>query len=108
MIAIPYRSKDKPIKNSSFTSIIKTLFLSYYYYISIKKYEIDILIYNYILNNYSVFKKFFRKSIEELTIDFINEVLTVLHIKEHFFDLFFNEIFHKIKLPIQELKIKAS
>jgi len=102
LLAIPFRSKDKPIKNSSFTSIIKTLFLSYYYYINIKKYIIDDIIYKYILNNYSVFIEFFRKPIEELTKEYINEYTKNRQNKDNFFNLFFNEIFNKIKLPTQQ------
>jgi hypothetical protein len=35
LFAIPYRSKDKPIKNSSFTSIIKTMFFVYNNWVNI-------------------------------------------------------------------------
>jgi hypothetical protein len=100
LFAIPFRSKDKPIKNSSFTSVIKTLYLSYYYYIIIKKYKIDDYIFNYIKYNFEIFNIFFKRPFEELSIEFINKTLEDNHeIKNIFFDLLFNEIFSKIKLP---------
>jgi hypothetical protein len=103
LFAIPYRGKDKPIENSSFTSIIKTLFLSYYYYIKIKNYQIDDNIYNYLKYKYEIFKSFFMKPLEQLSIELINQILNEEpQIKINFFNLLFNEIFGKIKLPIEQ------
>jgi len=103
LFAVPFRSKDKPIKNSSFTSIIKTLFLSYYYYIKIKEYQIDDNIFNYIKYNYKIFKSFFSKSFDELTVNFVNDYLKKnQEIKNNFFNLLFKEIFIKIKLPKEQ------
>ena len=39
-IAIPYRCKDTPLLTSNFLSVMLTIFLTLYYYISIKKYKI--------------------------------------------------------------------
>ena len=47
--AIPYLSKDKPIINSSFSSVILTIFLTLYYYIIIKDYTITNEIVNFII-----------------------------------------------------------
>ena len=49
--AIPFRSKDKPIENSSFISCVMTIFLTYYYYIIIMDYKIDINILKFIREN---------------------------------------------------------
>ena len=38
-IAIPYRCKDTPLLTSNFLSVMLTIFLTLYYYISIKKYQ---------------------------------------------------------------------
>jgi len=76
LYAIPYRNKDKPIEKSSFSSIILTIFLTYYYYIIINKSKIDNNIFNFIkINNFH--KSLFNLDIDEfkLTIEKINESL---------------------------------
>ena len=102
LFAIPFRNKDKPLKNSSFTSCIKTLFLTYYYYIKIKKYKIDDNIYNYLKYNYQIFNSYFMIPFENLTLELINSTLEKLGTRNSFFDLLFNEIFSKIKLSKEQ------
>ena len=99
LFVIPFRSKDKPIKNSSFTSCIKTIFLTYYYYIILTNYKVDNNIFNYINDNYSKFNRLFSIPVEELNLKNVNEVLKKEKIKTQFFDIFFKDITSKIKLP---------
>jgi len=99
LYAIPYRSKDKPIDNSSFISCIQTIFLTYYYYIIINEYKIDDNILNFIKKNKNL-KKIIRVDETILNINFINELFfNNEEIKKKFFNYLFEEIFNIFKLP---------
>ncbi len=96
--AIPYRSKDKPIENSSFISCIMTIFLTYYYYIIIQKYQIDDNILKYIIEN-TYLKKLLKINDLELNVEKVNQTLEIKEIKTEFYNYLFIQIFSKIKLP---------
>ena len=63
--AIPYRSKGNPLKDSNFSSSILTVFLTLYYFIVIKNYEIDKIIGKHIITH---LQEFFNKSKKNKTI----------------------------------------
>jgi hypothetical protein len=99
--AIPYRSKGNPLLNSNFSSSVLTVFLTLYYYITIKKYTIDKLIVNYIINN-NLFGKLFKTLKEPtiITLDYIIRIINEQEITdEKLFDIIFYDIFNKILLP---------
>ena len=91
LYAIPFRSKDKPIENSSFVSCIQTIFLTYYYYIIIMNYKIDENILNFIKKN-KYLKKFFRIDNSRLNIETVNKLLEDEIIKIDFYNILFKEI----------------
>ena len=100
--AIPFRSKGNPLLNSNFSSSVLTVYLTLYYFVVIKNYEIDNLIVNYLIIN-NLFNKIF-KTIKEpiiITLDYIINLINVdcLITKNDFFELIFNDIFTKILLP---------
>ena len=97
LYAIPFRSKDKPIENSSFTSCIMTIFLTYYYYIIINNYKIDENILNFIKKN-NYFKKIIKLDETKLNIESVNNILTDESIKNDFYNYLFQYIFSKINL----------
>ena len=101
LYAIPFRSKDKPIENSSFMSCIQTIFLTYYYYVIIMKYKLDKNIINFIKKN-KYLKKIFRIDNSIIDIDTINNILENELIKKEFFDTLFKEISSKIELPEEQ------
>jgi len=99
LYAVPYRNKDKPIENSSFISCVLTIFLTYYYYIIINKYNIDKNIYNFLLKD-EFLKKFFKIDLTIINIDIVNEILNSDEEKKNiFFNYFFTKILGTIKLP---------
>jgi len=101
LYAIPFRSKDKPIENSSFTSCIMSVFLTYYYYIIIMKYNIDENIFNLLKYNKDCnkkLKKIIKLTDDQYDIESINTILKNESIKDEFFMILFQEIINKIKL----------
>jgi len=101
LYAIPFRSKDKPIENSSFVSCIQTIFLTYYYYIIIMNYKIDENILNFIKKN-KYLKKFFRIDNSRLNIETVNILLEDETIKIDFYNTLFKEILNYIELPKEQ------
>ena len=100
--AIPYRSKGNPLLNSNFSSSILTVFLTLYYFIVIKNYEIDEIIVNYIIINNLFFKIF--KTIKEPIIITLKYIINLVDIKKKvtkhkLFEIIFEDIFNKILLP---------
>ena len=88
--AIPYLNKDKPLLKSNFSSCTLTILLTLYYYIIIKKYQLDEKLYLYINTNNYIYNIFNSSVIAEYnTLEKINEYL----LKP---DTNFDEIFHKI------------
>jgi len=99
LYAIPFRNKDKPIENSSFSSCILTIFLTYYYYIIINEYKIDDNILKEIINS-KFLKKKLKLNDEDLTISNINNLLLKNDtLKNEFYNYIFDKIFSKINLP---------
>jgi TPR repeat protein len=99
LYAIPYRSKDNPIENSSFSSCILTIFLTYYYYTIIMDYKIDENILNLTIHNKDL-NSLIKLKEEKLTIVNINNyLLSNESLKNEFFDLVFDKIFSNLLLP---------
>jgi len=99
LYAIPFRNKDKPIENSSFSSCILTIFLTYYYYIIINEYKIDDNILKEIINS-KFLKKKLKLNDDDLTISNINSLLSSNEtLKNELYNYIFNKIFSKINLP---------
>ena len=94
LYAIPYRNKDNPLDNSSFSSIFLTLFLTYYYYFIINKENIDKNILNFIKKN-----KYY-KSILNLKIEEFELTLDLLKSKYDNNDTYKILIFEKVELKI--------
>jgi len=100
LYAIPFRNKDKPIENSSFSSCILTIFLTFYYYIIINEYKIDDNILKEIINSKFLKKKLKLYDDNDLTISNINSLLSNDEtLKNDFYNYIFNKIFDKINLP---------
>ena len=98
LAAIPFRSKDNPLLNSNFSSGIVTVFLTLYYFIVIKKYEITDLIVNYIIKNNIINEYFKEKNPLIISIEYIESKLNNDEEKINFFEYIFIKIFNKIKL----------
>ena len=98
LYAVPYMKKDKPLKNSNFSSCILTLFLTYYYFICVKKYSIDEYICNYINNNKLQARLFNTQ--EKINIDFIDIFTKNDNIK--LFDDLFDIIISTINLSNEQ------
>jgi len=98
LYAIPYRNKDKPLEKSSFSSIILTVFLTFYYYIIENDYKIDNNIVNFIKKN-NIMKKTFRLNLEdfEITIDSVEGLLNQQS-KNLLFDIIEINIFNNLLL----------
>jgi len=71
--SIPYFNKNKPDINSTFSSIIMTIYLTLYYYIHIEKFNINDNIKNYIIHN-NIFSLLFNKDIQLVKDSHIEEI----------------------------------
>jgi len=104
LYAIPYRNKDNPLENSSFSSVILTLFLTYYYYFIINKENIDKNILNFIKKN-KYYESILNLKIEEfeLTFDLIKDKYTnnIIY-KELIFEKIELKIFDNLKLSSEQ------
>jgi len=99
LYAIPFRNKDKPIKNSSFVSCIRTIFLTYYYYIILNDYKIDINLFNFYKKN-KYLKKLIKIDENIINIQIINQNLEQNEsLRNNFFIYSFTKILENIKLP---------
>jgi hypothetical protein len=101
LYAIPYRSKDKPLENSSFSSIILTLFLTFYYYIIQKDNKIDENILNFIIKN-NIHKDIFylKKDNSQIDIKTIQDIIDKnLLLKQKLYDIIYTKIFSNLLLP---------
>jgi hypothetical protein len=99
LYAIPYRNKDKPLEKSSFSSIILTIFLTYYYYIILNEYKIDDNIVNFIKKN-KIIKKIFNLNLEdfEITINIVENLLDEQS-RKLLFEIIEMDIFNNLLLP---------
>jgi len=98
--AIPFFNKDKADLNSTFSSVIMTIYLTLYYYLELKKGEINDNMCNYIIHN-NILQKLFNKDIINVTetdISIIfNNYLNKIKILKH--------IINNIKLTDSQLNI---
>jgi len=105
LYAIPYRNKDKPIENSSFSSVILTVFLTYYYYIIINKRKIDNNIFKFIIDN-NYHKLLLSIFIDEfnLTKEIINSRLSEdIKYEKLLFEKIDQQIFNNLLLPSHQI-----
>ena len=103
--AVPYSGKDKPIHMASFSSVILTIFLTIYYYIFIKNYEISDIVMKIIKEN-NLFTKIFNithqpdRNIEKIVRKMINDEPDIKYI---LFDEIFNNLFKNMMIPDDQL-----
>jgi hypothetical protein len=97
--AIPYKAKDLPLLNSNFSSIIVTIFLTFYYYTKINNLITDELV--FFLNKYNLVKTIFLLKVNNflITKELLEENIKSETDREEKFRLIINEIISKIKRP---------
>lgn len=98
--AIPYRSKGNPLLNSNFSSSVITVYLTLYFYIVLKNYELTETIVNYIIYNSLLDKLFNIDEPQIITFDFINSMISIKELKIDFFNKLITHIFNTIDIPI--------
>ena len=102
-IAIPYRCKDVPLLESNFSSIILTIYLTLYYYIVIKNYEVTNILVNYI-KEHNLYEKFFLSKMDELlSVEMLNDLLKNPIKKIEFYNFIFTNIFLDYKIASHQL-----
>ena len=96
--AIPYLNKDKPMKNSNFSSSIITIFLTMFHYIIDLNFKLDKFMYNYIISN-NLASKFLHINIQNqyYSMEDIDNLLDKQG-RENIFELILNDIFSKLLL----------
>ena len=102
--AIPYASKDTPMLNSNFSSPVLTVFLTFYYYIVIKKYASTNYIINFIIRNNLVEKieeEIFGTKIQLMTDDVFNS-LSDEQRKDFYRNILLKHIFNYLLLPSEQ------
>jgi hypothetical protein len=97
--AIPFRSKGNPLVDSNFSSSILTVYLTLYYYLVIKNYELNEIICNYIIFNSLLDKVFNINEPPIITNEFVNEIFTRSNKMDFFYKLL-THIFSTIDVPI--------
>jgi len=97
--AIPYRSKGNPLVDSNFSSGILTVYLTLYYYLVIKNYELNEIICNYIIFNSLLDKVFNINELPIITHEFVKEIFTKSNKMDFFYKLL-THIFSTIDVPI--------
>ena len=98
MCAIPYRSKDNPLLNSTFSSGINTVFLTLYYFIVLNKYKINSVIVNFIIKNNMFYELFERDEPSIISIENIELLLVNDGNRLDFFNKLFDIIFNNLNL----------
>ncbi len=101
--AVPYANKDKPIANSSFSSSVLTIFLTLYYYVILRNYEISDLVVNFVVTNNLYTELFETKEPDENISFYIKKLCENPQTKSKLFTRFFDEIFGNFKLPESQL-----
>ena len=103
--AIPYLNKDKPLIQSNFSSCVLTIFLTLYYYIIIKKYEMETTLYNYLCDNKYIYNVLDAKIISDHdTFEKLDNYIKSLNKseKEELFDKIFGVIINSVKLASEQ------
>ena len=98
--AIPYLNKDKPLLKSNFSSCILTLFLTFYYYINLKNYQLTQNLYNYVKDN-RLQEELFNVDNDKY-ISFYDMEKYVKQIQEYFFKVIFDKIIKSIQLSDEQ------
>ena len=92
--AIPYMNKDTPLEKSIFTSNIISIFLTLYHYIIIEKYNVDLTLTNFIINNNLISKIF---NIDDDTNNITPEKINnLIKLDKSIFNNILDEIFNRM------------
>ena len=102
--AIPFFNKDKPDLNSTFSSVIMTIFLTLYFYIEQKKKKLTNQIKNYIIHN-NILQTLFKK---DIFLVYDNDIKEIYNDKEELNDnkiIILKHIIDNIRLTKTQLNI---
>jgi len=100
--AIPFMNKDKPLLQSSFSSYVLTLFLTYYYYLILYPKKLTPELYNYTIKH-NLLEKLFHKTFDSsTTINVITKFLENQAASENFFNTIIDSIITDIKLTDEQ------
>ena len=96
--AIPFMNKDKPLLQSSFSSCILTLFLTFYYYINLQKNALTMNLYNYVIKNNLLEILLNIQNNRNISFDTMKNTISDAKINQHFFNIIFEKIISNIRL----------